>query len=165
MAADRVTSMSPLFREGPTPPPVPAIDGSLALGVASRCWTLLGTSPLDDELVACRTQLGQLDPETIESARASAGELALRAAAAPATQRGSRSLLLDDHAQRLAGEALFVLVYVLRPGSARRAARRAARRRLSQAAGPPTESTASFTVAPSHSVAPFPATASQAPPR
>ncbi len=116
VAADRVTSVSP-FRQGPTPPPVLAIHGSLALGVAARCCTLLGPSPLDDELAACRTQLGQLDPETIEPARASAGELALRAAAALVTQRGSRSLLVDDHAQRLAREALFVLVYALRPGS------------------------------------------------
>ena len=30
---------------------------------------------------------------------------------------GSRSLLLADHAQRLAREALFALVYALRPGS------------------------------------------------
>jgi alkylation response protein AidB-like acyl-CoA dehydrogenase len=114
--AGRVTSVSP-FREGPTPPPVLAIHGSLALGVAARCCTLLGPSPLDDDLAACRAELGRLDPETIEAARASAGELALRAAAALVTQRGSRSLLLDDHAQRLAREALFVLVYALRPGS------------------------------------------------
>jgi len=114
--AGRVTSVSP-FREGPTPPPVLAIHGSLALGVAARCCTLLGPSPLDDELAACRAELGRLDPETIETARASAGELALRAAAAVVTERGSRSLLLDDHAQRLAREALFVLVYALRPGS------------------------------------------------
>ncbi len=114
--AGRVTSVSP-FRAGPTPPPVLAIHGSLALGVAARCCTLLGPSPLDDELAACRAELGQLDPDTIEAARASAGELALRAAAALVTQRGSRSLLLDDHAQRLQREALFVLVYALRSGS------------------------------------------------
>jgi len=114
--AGRVTSVSP-FREGPTPPPVLAIHGSLALGVAARCCTLLGPSPLDDELAACRAELGRLDPETIEAARASAGELALRTAAALVTQRGSRSLLLDDHAQLLVREALFVLVYALRPGS------------------------------------------------
>jgi alkylation response protein AidB-like acyl-CoA dehydrogenase len=114
--AGRVTSVSP-FRDGPTPPPVLAIHGSLALGVAARCCTLLGPSPLDDELAACRAELGRLDPETIEAARASAGELALRAAAALVTQRGSRSLLVEDHTQRLAREALFALVYALRPGS------------------------------------------------
>jgi alkylation response protein AidB-like acyl-CoA dehydrogenase len=114
--AGRVTSVSP-FRDGPTPLPVLAIHGSLALGVAARCGALLGPSPLDDELAARRAELGRLDPETIEAARAAAGELALRAAAALVTQRGSRSLLVDDHAQRLAREALFALVYALRPGS------------------------------------------------
>ena len=46
-----------------------------------------------------------------------AGELALRASAALSIATGSRSLLLSDHAQRLAREALFGLVYALRPGS------------------------------------------------
>jgi hypothetical protein len=32
-------------------------------------------------------------------------------------KHGSRSLLLGDRAHRLAREALFVLVYALRPGS------------------------------------------------
>ena len=114
--ASRVTSVSP-YREGPTPPQVLRIHASLALGVAARCCALLGPSPLDDELAACRAGLDRLDPETIEAARASAGELALRASAALMTARGSRSLLVTDHAQRLAREALFVLVYALRPGS------------------------------------------------
>ena len=116
VATDRVTSVSP-FRDGPTPPPVLRIHASLALGVAARCCALLGPSPLDDERETCRSELDRLDPETIEAARGSAGELALRAAAALVTQRGSRSLLVDDHAQRLVREALFVLVYALRPGS------------------------------------------------
>jgi len=114
--ADRVTSVSP-FGEGPTPPQVLRIHGALALGVVSRCCRLLGPSPLDDELAACRAELDELDPETIEAARASAGELALRVAAALMTARGSRSLLVEDHAQRLAREALFVLVYALRLAS------------------------------------------------
>jgi alkylation response protein AidB-like acyl-CoA dehydrogenase len=114
--AGRVTSVSP-FREGPTPPEVLRIHASLALGVAARCCRLLGPSPLDDQRADCRAELDRLDPETIEAARASAGELALRAAAALMTSRGSRSLLVGDHAQRLAREALFVLVYALRPGS------------------------------------------------
>jgi len=114
--AGRVTSVSP-FHEGPTPPQVLRIHASLALGVASRCCRLLGPSPLDDELTACRTELDRLDPETIEAARATAGELASRAAAALAVSRGSRSLLVEDIAQLLVRDALFVLVYALRPGS------------------------------------------------
>jgi hypothetical protein len=78
---------------------------------------LLGPSAFDAELVRCRTELDRLDPETIEARRADAGELAMRAAAALLAQTGSRGLLLDEHAQLLAREALFALVYALRPGS------------------------------------------------
>jgi alkylation response protein AidB-like acyl-CoA dehydrogenase len=114
--AERITSVSP-FRDAPTPPPVLRIHASLALGVASRCCRLLGPTALDDELQRCRAELDRLDAETIEAARASAGELAFRAAGALAVHAGSRSLLLDQHAQRLVREALFVLVYALRSGS------------------------------------------------
>jgi hypothetical protein len=114
--AGRVTSDS-LFREGAAPPQVLRIHASLALGVAARCCTLLGPSPLDDELAALRTELDRLDPETIDAARAAAGELALRAAAALMTAHGSGSLLVADHAQLLAREALFALVYALHPAS------------------------------------------------
>lgn len=112
----RVTSVA-AYVEGPTPPEVIRIHAAQALGVASRCCSLLGRSPLDDDLVRCRVELDRLDPETIESARAEAGELAARAAAALAVHSGSRSLLLDGHPQRLAREALFTLVYALRPDS------------------------------------------------
>jgi alkylation response protein AidB-like acyl-CoA dehydrogenase len=118
LPGDRVTSVSP-YREGPTPPEVLRIHAALALGVAVRsCW-LLGATPLEDELARCRAELDRLDPETIEPSRGWAGELALRAAAALLTATGSRSLLLEEHPQRLAREALFVLVYALRPGSRR----------------------------------------------
>ena len=114
--AECVTSVSP-FAEGATPPEVLRLHASFALGVADRCCTLLGSSPLDDELTACRAELDRLNPETIGAARSAAGELALRCSAALLTMRGSASLLFDDHAQRLAREALFVLVYALRPAS------------------------------------------------
>lgn len=93
------------------------LHAALALGVASRCCRLLGPTPLDDELAACRAELDRLDPATIFRSRAAAGELALRAAAALAVTEGSRSLLAADHAQRLAREALFALVYALWPDS------------------------------------------------
>ncbi len=41
----------------------------------------------------------------------------MRAAAALMTTEGSRSLLVADHAQRLMREAVFTLVYALRPES------------------------------------------------
>ncbi len=114
--AERVTSVSP-FAEGPTPPEVLRMHASLALGVTDRCCRLLGPSPLDAERDRVRHLLDELDPATIERARAEAGELAMRTAQALAVATGSRSMLMDDHAQRLLREALFCLVYALRPGS------------------------------------------------
>jgi alkylation response protein AidB-like acyl-CoA dehydrogenase len=111
---DRQTTIHPTG--GETPPEVLRLHASLALGVASRCCRLLGPSPLDEELAALRTDLDDLGPETA-ARRAAAGELAVRAAAALAASSGSRTLLLADQAQRLWREALFVLVYALRPAS------------------------------------------------
>ena len=98
-----------------------------SLGVTARCCRLIGPSTLDGELERCREELDRLDPETIETARAHAGELALRAAGALMVSDGSRSLIVGSHAQRLAREALFVLVYALRPGSRAAALERLAR--------------------------------------
>jgi alkylation response protein AidB-like acyl-CoA dehydrogenase len=112
---DRLTGRHPAG--GPTPPEVLRLHAALALGVAARCCRLLGPSPLDDELVACRAELDRLDPETIFGSRAAAGELAVRAAEALSVAEGSRSLIVADHAQRLVREALFTLVYALRPSS------------------------------------------------
>lgn len=115
VAGDRLTGRHPAG--GTTPPEVLRLHAALALGVAERCCRLLGPTPLDEELAACRVELDRLDPETILGSRGAAGELAVRAAAALAVARGSRALLAADHAQRLAREALFTLVYALRPGS------------------------------------------------
>jgi alkylation response protein AidB-like acyl-CoA dehydrogenase len=112
---DRVTVRHP--SGGGTPPEVLRLHAALAHGVTSRCCRLIGPSPLDEELSASRAELDRLDPETIAADRARAGELAVRAAATLMTTTGSRSLLLSDHAQRLAREALFTLVYALRPAS------------------------------------------------
>ena len=114
--ADRVTSIAP-YQEGPPPPELLRVHAAMPLGVTARCLALLGPSPLDEELASVRTELDRLDPETIQAARGAAGELALRSAAALAVLTGSRSILLREHAQRLAREALFTLVYALRPGS------------------------------------------------
>ena len=112
--AERVTGKHPAG--GGTPPEVLRMHAALALGVAARCGQLLGPGPLDAELTAVRAELDQLGPGTA-AARAAAGELALRAAAAVMTTEGSRSLLVADHGQLLARDALFTLVYALRPES------------------------------------------------
>lgn len=89
-------------------------NGSLALGVAGRCLRLLGASPLDAELAACRAAL-DAGGDGMPAARAAASELALRASAALVVHDGSRAISLDAHPQRLAREALFLLVFGTRP--------------------------------------------------
>ena len=90
-------------------------NGSLALGVAARCCQLMGQSPLDSELRARREALDAAPPGAMPAARAAASELAIRAAAALVTVRGSRAILAAEHPQRLAREALFLLVFASRP--------------------------------------------------
>jgi hypothetical protein len=95
------------------------VNGSLALGLVRRCARLLGPGPIDDELAGCRDQLDAaitVDATAMAEARAAASELAVRAAAALAVRDGSRSVSVDQHAQRLAREALFLLVFGSRPG-------------------------------------------------
>jgi alkylation response protein AidB-like acyl-CoA dehydrogenase len=95
------------------------LNGSLALGVARRCARLLGPSPLDEELTACRDRLDAAlgaAPGPMTLARAAASELALRAAAALTVRAGANSITVDQHPQRLAREALFLLVFGSRPG-------------------------------------------------
>jgi alkylation response protein AidB-like acyl-CoA dehydrogenase len=90
-------------------------NGSLALGVASRCCRLIGPSPLDAELDARRRELDAASEQTMAAARAAAAALALRAAAALVVAKGSTSLFPDQHAQRLLREATFLQVFGSRP--------------------------------------------------
>jgi alkylation response protein AidB-like acyl-CoA dehydrogenase len=90
-------------------------NGSLALGVGRRCCALIGPSPLDDELDACRAELDAADTAAMPAARAWASEFAVRAGHVLAVLRGSRSALAGDDAERLAREAGFLLVFGSRP--------------------------------------------------
>lgn len=90
-------------------------NGALALGVAVRCCRLLGPSRLDDAVATCRQRLDHAEPAAVAGVRAEASELALRAASALMVHAGSRSVLRDEHPQRLAREALFLLVFGSRP--------------------------------------------------
>ena len=90
-------------------------NGSLSLGVAARCLSLLGPSALDRELSARRDQLDQASDQTMAEARAAAVELAQRASAALVVHSGSSSLFPRQHAQRLAREAVFLAVFGTRP--------------------------------------------------
>jgi alkylation response protein AidB-like acyl-CoA dehydrogenase len=91
------------------------LNGSLALGVVDRCCRLMGPGEFDEQLASAREALDDATPETLPSARAAASELALRATAAVTVASGSRSILTDQHPQRLAREAQFLLVFGSRP--------------------------------------------------
>jgi len=91
------------------------LNGSLALGVARRCCSLLGSARLDDELRRCRHHLNGADPEAMPQARARACELATRAAGALAVARGSSSVVRGDVAERSIREAALLLTFGSRP--------------------------------------------------
>jgi hypothetical protein len=94
------------------------LSGALALGVAGRCCLLLGETSLDEELARCRTALveaARFDREALPGARADASHLAVRGAGALVVATGSRSILLDQHPQRLVREAAFLLAFGTRP--------------------------------------------------
>jgi alkylation response protein AidB-like acyl-CoA dehydrogenase len=90
-------------------------NGSLALGVAGRCAALLGSDDLTAEVDRMREQLDAAGTEEMPVARAAASELCWRAAARLVVATGGRALLQDQHAQRLAREAIFLLVFGSRP--------------------------------------------------
>jgi alkylation response protein AidB-like acyl-CoA dehydrogenase len=100
----------------------PAIDaaglrtnGSLPLGLASRCCVLMGDSPFDAELVAVRAGLDAAGPDELPAARAAAAELAHRATGALVVHTGSGAILSGQHPERLAREAAVLLVFASRP--------------------------------------------------
>jgi hypothetical protein len=102
-------------------------NGSLSLGVAARCGRLLSglggpqsQSPgaaglLAVELAACRAALDAADSASMPAARAAASALAFQAAGLLVAAAGSHSILAGEHPQRLAREALFLLVFGSRP--------------------------------------------------
>jgi len=109
--AGRIVESEPLEAVLARDPEGLRTNGSLALGVISRCCTLLGPSALDEAAAAARSALDAGDADTLPAARARAAELALRAAAALTVADGGRGIVMDQHAQRLAREALFLLVF------------------------------------------------------
>lgn len=90
-------------------------NGFLALGVAGRAISLLGSTALDRELRRARRRLLAATGDDAPQARAAAGELALRAAGALAVHQGSGSVLASSHAARLIREATFLLTFGTRP--------------------------------------------------
>ena len=85
-------------------------NGALMLGVASRALTLLGPSPLDAEVDAARKALHAADVDDMPECRAQVGFVGIRATSALVSAVGGRAITVGHHAQRLAREALFLLV-------------------------------------------------------
>lgn len=85
-------------------------NGALMLGVAGRALKLLGPSPLDAELDAARTALHAAEVDEMPDRRAQVGYVGIRATSALVSSVGGRAITLAHHAQRLAREALFLLV-------------------------------------------------------
>jgi alkylation response protein AidB-like acyl-CoA dehydrogenase len=112
---ERVTATLPFARWPSRDAAGLRANGSLALGLAARCCELIGPGPLDEQLGRCRAQLDTAGPDAMPGARAAACELAFRATAALVVSQGSRAILADQDAQRLAREALFLLVFGSRP--------------------------------------------------
>jgi alkylation response protein AidB-like acyl-CoA dehydrogenase len=107
-------------------------NGSFALGLARRCSFLMGSDIFDEETAACRKLLRDSTPETVLRARSRAAELAVRAASALVAFGGGKSVLRSEQAQRLAREAMFVLVFGQTP--AMRAAQLGRLREISEMA-------------------------------
>ncbi len=112
--ADRVVSVLP-YREPPPHDGGGRHNGSLALGVASRCCRLIGETPLRDEVDACRRRLDDADELAMAAARAAGCEIALRCASALVVHTGSGAAVARNHAERLMREATFLLVFGSRP--------------------------------------------------
>jgi alkylation response protein AidB-like acyl-CoA dehydrogenase len=90
-------------------------NGSLPLGLTSRCCELMGPSAFDAELVAARAALDAAGPDELPAARAAAAALAHRAAGALVVHAGSGAILSGQHPERLAREAAVLLVFASRP--------------------------------------------------
>jgi alkylation response protein AidB-like acyl-CoA dehydrogenase len=115
LPAGRVTGVLPFAQWAGRDAAGLRMNGSLALGVAARCCALTGPGPLDEEMAAARARMDDADAQAMPAARAAACELAVRAAAALVVAQGSSAILTGQHAQRLAREALFLLVFGSRP--------------------------------------------------
>jgi len=109
--SDRVISIQPFDDWQAADRASLRLNGSLALGVARRCASLLDSERLTAEVDECRRALDETAPDMMPEQRARASELALRAATTLVVSGGGRSITMDEHAQRLAREALFLLVF------------------------------------------------------
>ena len=85
-------------------------NGSNPLGVAARAAKLLGPSPLDEQLIDARNRINNATVDQLPAARAHLGDLCVRATSALVAKVGGSALFMEQQAQRLARESLFLLV-------------------------------------------------------
>lgn len=112
---DQVLSIQPLVERLKGDHATLRTHAAMAAGVASRCVALMGATPMADELESVRLRIRTAAPDEMVAVKAAASELAWRAAGALVVATGSRSLIVAEHAQRLAREAMFLLVFGGRP--------------------------------------------------
>lgn len=90
-------------------------NGALALGVAARCARLADDDVLAGRVRTVRERLGATDVAGLPAARAAAADLAWSAAQLLLVRTGGRAVDVEEHAQRLAREALLLQVFGTRP--------------------------------------------------
>jgi alkylation response protein AidB-like acyl-CoA dehydrogenase len=113
--ADRLTHSQPYAEWAGEDQFGSSLNGFLAIGVAGRCARMVGSSQLDDDIAKARLDLLSAESAAIPAARVTSNLLAARAAEMLMVHTGSRSVLTDQHAQRLYREAGFLLVFGTRP--------------------------------------------------
>ncbi|MDQ6781886.1 MAG: acyl-CoA/acyl-ACP dehydrogenase [Actinomycetota bacterium] len=89
----------------------PRSNGYLALGVAARAASLTGDPSLTAAVDRAREALDGVEGAQAVMVRAKVSLLAVRVTTALMVQGGGRSIELGHHAQRLAREAMFLLVF------------------------------------------------------
>lgn len=108
--ADRVTSIQPYDAWRQQYPHGLRLNGSLSLGIASRAARLLGPSSFDDPLATARRYLDEADVSQLPDARGRVSALAVLIANSLVAKVGGRAVVSDHHGQRLAREAMFLLI-------------------------------------------------------
>ncbi len=108
--SSRVTSVQPYDDWRANYPSGLRLNGSLSLGVARRAASLLGPNPLDTELADARQQLDSASVAELPEARGRTSALAVRLASSLVASLGGRSVVSDQHGQRLVREANFLLI-------------------------------------------------------
>ena len=86
-------------------------NGYFPVGVAGRAARLLESPTLAEEAEALATALEERPDAEMPTVRAEASLLAVRATTTLVVERGGRAVGFDDHAQRLARDAMFLLVF------------------------------------------------------